>query len=322
MTKKLFFSIVLFFCLIIPAMAAGNKEASQQPSAEDGRLSVYVSIMPQSYFVQRIGGERVSVEVMVRPGRSPATYEPLPNQISGLADADVFFTIGVPFERVFLPKIEKSLADLKIVDTSEGIEKRQLEEHGHEGEEEGHDEHESDHDDHDADHEDEAGHDHGGEDPHVWLSPALVVRQAEIISETLAALDPAGASFYRQRFEEFSAELKALDTEIEEILSPFRDEVVFVFHPSFGYFTDRYGLRQVAVEIGGKEPSPAELEEIIEHAREEGAKIIFAQPEFSRRSIDAIAAAVGARVVVLNPLDPEYQLNLRNMADEIRKAYR
>ena len=74
---------------------------------EKAGLNVFVSILPQKYFVEKIGGARVSVHVMVTPGKSPATYEPTPNQVVELGSADVFFTIGVPFENAFLSLEEK-----------------------------------------------------------------------------------------------------------------------------------------------------------------------------------------------------------------------
>ena len=302
MNKKYLVLLIALASAVFPAAASGSQEAQEGPS--DERLGVFVSILPQKFFVERIGGDRVSVEVMVQPGRSPATYEPTPNQAAALGAADVFFTIGVSFENAFIPRIAGTLKSLDIVDTSSGIDKRHIAFHVHEdGEEHGH-----------------AG-DEGPLDPHVWLSPILVKHQAGIIMEKLSELDPDGAGVYRKGYEDFVAELDAVDAGIRESLAPYSGSVLFVFHPAFGYFADEYGLRQVAVEIGGREPSASELEEVIELAKDEGTRIIFAQPEFSRRTVDALADAVGASVVILNPLNPDYLNGIRELAAEVRKAY-
>jgi len=304
--KIIFISLMVFFSAsVLPCFAGGSREGDNL--LDDGKLRVYVSILPQRYFVEKIGGERVSVDVMVLPGRSPTTYEPTPNQVSAMSLADVFFLIGVPFEGAFVPKISESLRSLRIVDTSVGIKKRMLEAHVHEDEEGGHGA---------GDAED------GSVDPHIWLSPVLVKKQAEIIYNTLVEIDPESEDEYTEGYSALLAELDTVHQEIDTILSPFRGSVLFVFHPSFGYFADEYGLRQVAVELEGREPAPSELVDIIDHAKESGAKIIFAQPEFSRQSVQVLADAIGGRVVVLNPLNPDYINNLREISAEIRKAYK
>ena len=265
------------------------------------KLNVFTSILPQKYFVERIGGDRVNVSVLVGPGKSPATYEPLPDQVIALSRADIFFTVGVSFEHAFIPKIEKSLQALKIIDTSAGIKKRFLEAPGHE-------EHGDD------------GHDHRERavDPHIWMSVTLVKKQAENIYNALAEKDPEGRVFYKKNYDDFIAELDRLNDELKQALAPLRGSTLFVFHPAFGYFADEYGLKQVAIETGGKEPSPSALEAVIKKAKSEKVRIIFVQPEFSQKSAKAIAGAIGGTVVVLNPLSPDYIKNIQSIATEIK----
>ncbi|HOP31689.1 MAG TPA: zinc ABC transporter substrate-binding protein, partial [Spirochaetota bacterium] len=155
-----------------------------------GKINIFTSILPQKYFVERIGGDRVSVSVLVGPGKSPATYEPLPDQVIALGTADIFFTIGVPFENVFIPKIQKSLKSLKIVDTSEGIKKRTIGNH-----------------DHDEHREEESDHGAGVPDPHVWMSARLVKQQALNIYNALTEKDPEGKDFYKKGYDGFIADL-------------------------------------------------------------------------------------------------------------------
>jgi len=291
--KKLF---VLFLAtvIIITISAGRRKETSEMEGTEE--LSVFVSILPQQFFVEKIGGSRVNIRVMVPPGKSPTTYSPSPRQVSELAEADVFFTIGVPFEKAFVPTIAKNLKDLLIVDTSRGIEKRSITRHSHDNWDTGHPEKSEQ------------------PDPHIWMSPKLVEHQADIIAETLARIDPKGEALYRDNLESFIRELEEVDTFLAESLAPLRGETLFVYHPAFGYFADRYGLEQVAIETGGKEPSPAELEDIIEHAREEDVHLIFVQPEFPADSAESVAKAIDGVVVNVAPLSPDYLNNLRSIA--------
>ncbi len=296
MKKIIFFSILAAFIFVAGCGRVEEKKNS--------KINVFTSILPQKYFVERIGGDRVNVSVLVGPGKSPAMYEPLPDQVIALSKADLFFTIGVSFENTFIPKIEKSLRSLKIVDTSQGIKKRTLEFH--------------DNDEHGGD-----GHKHpeGAIDPHTWMSVSLVKKQAFNIYSALVEEDPDGGDVYKKGYESFISDLDKVNTELTKALAPFKGNTLFVFHPAFGYFTDEYGLKQVAIETGGKEPSPAALEAVIKKAKAENVKIIFVQPEFSQKSAEAVADAIGGAVIILNPLSPDYINNLRYIAEEVKKAF-
>ena len=125
-TRQIFVSLLLISAVILPLTGCPpeKKQASDL-------LSVFVSIEPQKYFVERIGGEYIDVEVMVKEGQNPATYEPSPMQIGRLGNSSAFFSIGVPFENAFLRQISSNLPDLNLVDTSREIEKRKITEHDH-----------------------------------------------------------------------------------------------------------------------------------------------------------------------------------------------
>ena len=283
-------------------------------SAWGVNLSVFVSIAPQAYFVERIGGDRVDVHVLVQPGHSPATYEPTPRQMSKLATARLFFRIGVPFENAFLPKIQGSLDSLLVVDTRAGVPLRIMQsvssedgpprgEHIHPG------------NGTDVNH---VSHAHEGADPHIWLSPSLVKIQAHTIAGALIKLDRGGQEFYEQNLAAFIHELDSLDTTLKEILGPIRGKSLLVFHPSWGYFADSYGLNQVPIEVEGKRPSGRQLARIIGLAETEDIRVIFVQPQFSASSAEAIANAIGGKVVAIDPLSGNYVDNLLNVAKTIR----
>ena len=281
---------------------AGNDGARLvTPVDSSARLKVFVSIPPQAYFVERVGGERVDVDVLVRPGQSPATYEPTPKQMAALADAEVYFRIGVPFETPLIGKIAATFANLRIVDTREGITLRRMEVHGHDGG--------PDHSHHD-----------GAPDPHLWLDPRLVKVQAQTICRALSKLDPARAGEFQRNLQAFQAELDEVHARLTTVLAPLKGRELFVFHPAYGYFADAYGLKQVAVESGGKEPGQRSLVALIEEARRKGVRLIFVQPQFAVTAAEMIAEAIGGAVVPLDPLARDYLENLGEMASKIERG--
>jgi len=289
-----------FLCRMLWALTAMGAEP----------IPIFVSILPQSTFVEKIGGNLVDVSVMVLPGANPATYEPKPGQMAALSKAKIFYAVGVPFEKVWLRKMASVNPDMRIVHTDKGIEKipmdtdifedRNLEKSARDK----------------ADH-----HDHGVKDPHIWLSPPLVMVQARNILVALLDVDPANRSVYEENYRNFIMELLALDAEIIKIFAKKGKDMAFmVFHPAWGYFAEAYGLRQIPVEIEGKEPKPAQMGRLIEHARGKGVKVIFVQPQFSTKSAGIIAKAIGAQVVFADPLDPEWIRNLREQAGKFKEA--
>ncbi len=273
-------------------------KAVTQQAAPTAPVTVHacVSIPPEAYFVEQIGGERVSVEVLVEPGQSPATYDPTPAQMAALDEADVYFRIGVPFEDALMARITASMPGLNVVDLRQGIELRPIAGRGAAS----------------------AAAEHGRMDPHTWLDPRLAATQARTIHSALARLDPDGAATYGMNLETLVAEVAHLDMQVADLLTPVTGRRMFVLHPSFGYFAEAYGLEQVAIEVEGREPGPRELQQVIELARTEGLRTIFVQREFSDASAQAVAAETGAQVVRLDPLARDYVTNLHEMAQKIR----
>ncbi len=278
-------------------------------------LQVTVSILPQEYFVQKIAQDKVKINVMVQPGFSPATYEPKTSQMKELSKSSVYFSIGVPFEHVWLERFKSANKALNIVDTTVGIAKLEMKEHHH-------DEHEEEHDD-TAHHEEEKEdmHEHEGLDPHVWLDPILVKQQAKIIYETLALLDASNALFYKNNFEKFNAELDALTAQIDTILAPVKHKAFMVFHPSWGYFAKRFDLEQIAVEVSGKEPKPNQLVTLINEAKKHQIKTVFVAPEFSQKSAKVIASSIQGKVFAISPLQLQWKENMLFAAQSILNSY-
>jgi zinc transport system substrate-binding protein len=308
--------IGLLFTAIILIVFSGSGFAGD-------KISVFVSIAPQKYFVQQIGKELVDVQVMIHPGADPHTYEPKPRQMVAIAKAQLYFAVGVEFEEAKLEKITASNPNLKIIHTDQGIEKIAMATHHHDdpakephpGDHDQPEDHHHEETEHDEDH-----HEHTGLDPHIWLSPPLVKLQARTILVALQEADPTHRSVYQTNFQEFAASVDHLDADLKKIFAGKMGLRFMVFHPSWGYFAQAYGLKQVPIEIEGKDPKPAELQELIEHARNEGIKVIFAQPQFSDKSARLVAKAIGGQVVYADPLAEDWMSNLMVVANKFKAA--
>lgn len=286
-------SIVLALVFLLGSVAG----CTQKPDpADSGRLDVVVSIAPQEYFVERIGGEYVNVSVMVEPGADVHTFEPKPEQMRVVSRAAAYFSIGVEFEDVWLAKIAQANPDMCLVDTVAGIQRMPMTAHHH----------------HDG--EGEKEHEEGALDPHVWLSPELVKVQAQAIYAALTELDPAHKEAYKVNMDAFVADIDELEVEIKAALSGLKNNKFMVFHPAWGYFARDFGLEQIPVEIGGQEPSAQELAQLIELAKMEGIRVVFAQPEFSTTDAETIAREIDGQVLLINSLSPDWLENLRQVA--------
>lgn len=274
--------------------------------------TVFVSILPQKFFMQQICKNSVNIEVMVAPGASPHTYEPKPSQMKKLAASRAYFAIGMPFEITWLDKFIGVNPNLKIVKTDDGIEKIAMVEHT---EREAHPQavKETGKSAHF-----EAEHEHGGLDPHIWLSPVLVKKQAEMMEDALAKLFPNKAAFFQENLTAFTKEIDALDADLRALLQGKQGLRFMVFHPSWGYFAKDYGIEQVAVEIEGKEPKPSQLGKLIQLAKAENIHVIFAQPQFSTKSAKLLAGEISGEVVLIDPLAENWFENMRRVAEKLR----
>jgi zinc transport system substrate-binding protein len=256
-------------------------------------LPVFVSILPQKYFVERVGGGQVGVSVMVGPGQSPETYEPTPRQMTALSRARLYFSIGVAFEDTWMRRIQAANPALRVVAMQRGVALLPLTGRGSEP---------------------------GGTDPHVWTSPPRVKIIAATIRDALVEADPGHRGEFESNYRAFIAELDALDRDIRGILLSTKGKPFMVFHPAWGYFAQDYGLRQIPIEAEGKEPGAKSLAGVIDLGKREGVKVIFVQAQFSRRTAETIAAAIGARVVAVDPLAEKYPENLLRVAREFADA--
>jgi len=312
MIQRIAVLLVALFCV----QGATYIFAKEQPT-------VFVSVLPQKFFVQQISKDFVDIAVMVLPGASPATYEPKPSQMVELASSSLYFSIGVPFENAWLDKIARVNPKMKIIRTEKGINRLAMVEHHHDGEAH-HDDQQADQHtagDHEVKHEQEDIHENGL-DPHIWLSPPLVKKQAETIAAALTSAYPEQAAFFEQNLTDFLADIDRLNDELHHTLAEKKGMRFMVFHPSWGYFAKEYGLEQIAIEIEGKNPKPAQLQELIEHARENAVTVVFAQPQFSTKSAKLIAREIGGKVIFIDPLAEDWLGNMKQVAANLKNALR
>ncbi|MEW7981768.1 MAG: zinc ABC transporter substrate-binding protein [Candidatus Sedimenticola endophacoides] len=300
------YRLLLTLALVLLLSLVGAHRAAAAPR-------VFVSIPPQQYLVEGIAGDLLEVEVMVGPGQNPATYEPLPRQMARLSGALLYYRIGVPFERVWMKRMLANNPSLEALDARQGLALRAIEAHGH-----------AEKDDDDHGHPDDHGQDDhghpGGDDPHIWLSPRRMARMSDLLLERLVRLAPGHEAVMRANHHALRGRLEALDRELQTLLAPLRGRAFLVYHPSWGYFADDYGLHQVPIEAGGREPGARALVGLIEQARAERVRSIFVQRQFAQDQARALADAVGARLVVIDPLSGAYVENLRQAARAIAEG--
>lgn len=272
-------------------------------AARDDALRVYVSIEPLQYLVERVGGEHVQVEVVVEAGRRPETYEPSPRQVAALAEADVFFGAGMPLEAAWRRQLNEGSSAPEWVDLAAGLSAPPGVASGARGLRRtagG------------------AAHDHhDGIDPHTWLSPLNAQQMASIISGVLARLDPGNRGVFRAGAAALRDDLESLHRDIAATLAQSDVEAFLVFHPAWGHFARTYGLAQISIESGGKEPGTRGMVKVIHAAKKAGIRTIFVDPRHSPRIARTVADAIGGRIEVLDPLSYDLVDNLRRAAHAI-----
>ncbi len=283
----------LLLALLLACFAAS---AAAEP------LPVLVSIVPQKWLAEQVGGSLINVRVLLDKGQDPHGMQPTPEQVTTLFRSKVYFAVGLEFEHELLRKIRQSETKVRVADISSGIQKISMSRHEHGHYEQG------------------EVQERGGLDPHIWLDPQNLRQMAVSMAAALAETDPANAAVYRQNAQTAANALTALHKELQTLLAPFKGQPFLVYHPAFGYFAKAYGLRQEAVEMEGKSPSPKQLYDLINKAKQEQAKVIFVQPQFDRKNAETIAQAIGGRVAVLDPMAGNVLENLRFMAKEISTA--
>lgn len=286
-------TLIILVCFSAGCSTPGSTE-------EDGRIPVAVTLLPMKEIAEAVGGDRITVTVVVPPGSDPHTFEPSPGLITTISGSRIFFRVGenlIPFEDRLLSRLSSQNPDLMVVDLSEGIDLIPAgggsDLHRQEGEEQ---------------------EQNLSYDPHIWLSPRNGGLMAASIADALSRIDPGGESIYQENLDQYLRKIDLVDAEVREALSTRTSRRFIVTHDSWGYFAREYGLEQISVQIGGKEPTAREIQEIIRIAREEEIRSVCIEPQFQERSARVIAAEIEGDVIVIDPLPEAYLENFISVA--------
>ncbi len=272
---------------------------------------VTVTIEPQRYFAEQIAGDKFKINCVVPAGQSPETYDPTPQQMIQVGRSVAYLQIGhIGFELAWMDKIRENNPKLTFFDTSEGFSllKETEEEHDH-----NHDHGTHDHDAH-AGEGTHHHHHHGGVDPHIWSSIAGAKAIAWNTLNAFIALDPDNTDYFWQNYNKLSDELDKTDAEIKKLLDPLTDRTFIIYHPALTYFANEFDLTQLCIEMAGKEPSPAQLKQLVETARTNNARVVFIQQEFDQKNAELIARETGCKLTVINPLAYDWPKEMIHIA--------
>ena len=270
--KRLIPILTLFICF-----ACGNTAQKSE------KAIITVTIEPLRYFTEAIAGENYQVVSMVPKGSSPESYDPTPQQLVNLSKSQAYFRIGhIGFEQAWMKKLEANCPNMKIYDTSKGIDLIRDKGHWH------------------------GNHFHeGGVEPHIWNSTQNALIIADNIYQALCELDSTHQADYKYRLDSLKQSIRQTDAETRRLLEN-ADSTFLIYHPALSYFARDYGLKQISIEEGGKEPSPAQLKKLIETCRNENVHTIFVQQEFDQRNAQLIAHELGINIVSINPLSYDW----------------
>lgn len=307
-------ALVLFFLSFLLLCHCGREGTKTGEAKKIETPVVTVSILPQRYFVRRIVGDNYRVNVMIPPGHSPATYEPTPREMKTVSESVLYFRIGyIAFEGAWMDKIASLNKGMKIVDTSVGVSLiTGASPHSH-GESE---------EDHPYNQPYDQNDDHDGIDPHIWLSPSAVKIQLKHILDAFLELekDPGNRALYEANYRDFTADIDKLRAGNETILEPLAGKKFMVYHPAWSYFAREYGLVQFPIEIEGKTPGAADMKRIIDTAKRENIRVIFVQRQFDSHSARTVADEIAGKVVVMDPLDPDWLENMNKIARTFKET--
>ncbi len=282
--KKLIYILTLFICC-----ACGHTpQQSEKPV-------ITVTLEPLRYFTEAIAGDCFEVVSMVPKGSSPESYDPTPQQLVNLSKSQAYLRIGyIGFEQAWMKKLEANYPTMKVYDTSKGVDLIRAEGHWH------------------GDHYHE-----GGVEPHIWNSTRNASVIVDNIYAALCEMDADHQPEYKQRLDSLKQVIARTDADIRTLLAN-ADSTFLIYHPALSYFARDYGLHQISIEEGGKEPSPATLKTLIDTCRREGAQVIFVQQEFDQRNAQLIADELGIEIVPINPLSHDWAEEMLRVANALK----
>ena len=268
----------------------------------DKERTISVSILPQRYFVERIAGDYVNVNVMIPPGANPAVSDLNTEQLKALHNSSIYFAVGyLPFELSNLYPFLETQKNMLLVKQSVGMDLEQgtcNHDHGHQ-------------------------HDHGlhegNFDPHVCMSPRYAEMMSRTILDVLAAKFPDQRETFEKNYRQFRAEIDSIDQVARRIIPEKENKTFLIYHPALTYFAKDYGMEQISIEDDGKEPNPSHLKAVIDTCRAKKIKIVFIQNQFDVANANAIAKEIGGEVIAIDPLNPDWKAEMCSLLDIIEQ---
>jgi zinc transport system substrate-binding protein len=292
--KKKRVLIVIVFLLIATGVLSYIAIKDSNTNNLNGKIGVAVTLGPEVEWVNAVGGDKVSVTLMVPEGSDPHTYEPLPSQLAKVSDAKMYVEIGTPieFETNYMDKIRSTNPDMLIVNASQGI---QLIPNSAENES-------------------------STMDPHVWTDPKNAMIMVNNIYNGLVQVDPQDKAYFQKNRDQYINQLQELDKNTTKLLKGKQKTDILIYHPAFGYYMRDYNLTQVGAMINDEEPSPQRIAMMVDIAKQNNITVLFNEPQYDPKFMQSIASQVGGQVLTVNDLDEHYIQNMMNVATEFSKA--
>ncbi|MDR3252022.1 MAG: zinc ABC transporter substrate-binding protein [Tannerella sp.] len=270
--------------LLCGGCGGGAKEASTS-------REIAVTVEPLRYFAEKIAADDYKFFAVVPAGQSPETYDPSPRETARIGKGRAFLHFNsLPVEHSIAASIQANNPNITVGDVSVGMSLHVIKE----------DEHHTD--------------DHAHHDPHIWTSFAGARVIASNICKTLSVMNPDEEDVYLSRCKRFTDELQTLENQLHRTLDTLSCRSFVIYHPALTYFADEFGLTQISIEADGKEPSPATMKRLIDKALSDRVRVVFVQIEFDRKHAEQVAAAIGARIVVINTLDYQWDKQMIRIA--------
>lgn len=289
MFKKIIFSCLLLFSFSC-SKNGGDPERLKKPT-------VLVSIAPYRFLADRIAGKDFNIYTVVPDNANPHSFEPNSSQVMEISLGQVWFQVGETFEDKIFPILKSNNPNLVVKDLRDGI--PMIEECG------GSCSH--------------CSRDHM--DRHIWMSPKLAIEQAKIMEATLSAKFPEQREMFKENLAQLCEELASLDLEIQESLKKIESRTILVSHPAFGYFCKEYDLKQLSVELDGKDPRPRYLKNVLDEAMTSNMKLALALPQYNNKGVELIAKELDASVHSIDPYSADYFGMMRNLTSFVKEPY-
>lgn len=275
------FTTILAALLLTIAMTGCNRRQNRQERI------ITVTIEPLRFFTEQIAKEKFRVQTMVTAGNSPETYEPTAKQMIDVSESTLYIKVGnLGFENSWLQRISENAKSMKIVDTSKGISK--------------------------------LASDKGYDDPHTWMSTKNAQIIARNIYEALCQTSAEDSAYFKANYKTLLQQIDDIDTAIKKDLKGKTGKCFLVYHPILTYFASEYGLRQIALEHEGHEPSANQMKATLYNAKAMDAKTFFTQKEFANNGVETVAKSLGITMSEINPLGHDWPNNMKEISRNIK----